>query len=459
MKKPVDLGQALNNYLQTDPIFAEEVKKLAPHWFVDTVAENKKELLGMAKRGEQRPKEDGENHKIARSLGRYTNDNNKMYDPVFDAEIRRLVPSWFVDTAAENKKLLIEMARRGEPRPNKHKEKLGILLQNYISKNVRGYDPVFDIEIRKLAPQWFINTAVDKKKELLEMAKSGESRPSTRNTLSRRIGLALCHYTNKGSTYDVVFDEKIRKLVPHWFVDTAAENKKLLIEMARKGEPRPNGRTKLGMVFQTYKNKNSRCYDQAFDEEIRKLAPQWFVNTAVDKKKELLEMARKGEPRPNSKTKIGNALLSYMDKTGSCYDPVFDNEIRKLAPHWFIDTAAENKKLLLEMAMNGESRPIYATQIGGALWRYVKINSKCYDEEFKKQIYGLAPLWFIDTVSENKKSLLKMAEKGEQRPKLRSLTLGSCLVQYTCKTSGSYDPVFDKEIRKLALHWFVKKGR
>lgn len=149
--KEVDFGQALTNYLQKDPIFAEEIKRLAPHWFVDTAAENKKILLEMAKKGEQKPLRD---NKYGKVLHHYIGQNERTYDPVFTAEIKKLAPNWFIDTAAENKEILLEMAKSGETRPNV-KGKLGSALHHYNGSGKSSYDPVFDAEIRKLAPHWF----------------------------------------------------------------------------------------------------------------------------------------------------------------------------------------------------------------------------------------------------------------------------------------------------------------
>lgn len=77
-------------------------------------------------------------------------------------------------------------------------------------------------------------------------------------------------------------------------------------------------------------------------EQIKKIEqiPDWaweFVNTADENKKKLLRMARDRNPRPNSmKTKLGQALGSYTGKGySSSYDPEFDKQIRVLAPHWF----------------------------------------------------------------------------------------------------------------------------
>ena len=291
------------------------------------------------------------------------------------------------NNAAEKKQLLLEMARNGEPRPRSQKHYLAGALNSYIGKSNNSYDPEFDKKIRKLAPHWFVSTAAKNKKLLLEMARNGKPRP----VQTTQLGSALNSYT-KGCC-DLVFDKKIRELAPHWF-DTTARNKEALLEMARSGEPRPNcKKNPLGKRLVRYIGKSSGSYDPAFDKEIRKLAPHWFVDTAAEKKQLLLEMARNGEPRP-TKNPLKSALNNYLCEASGCCDPVFDKKIRKLAPHWFVDTAAENKKLLLEMARNGEPRPNSKNgSLGNCLVRYTN-NTSSYDKEFDKKIRKLAPHWF-----------------------------------------------------------------
>jgi hypothetical protein len=179
------------------------------------------------------------------------------------------------------------------------------------------------------------DTAAENKAALLEMARSGELRPHSQK---HPLGPRLCSYTTKtSSSYDPEFDKEIRRLSPHWFVDTAAENKLKFLEMARNGEPRPHHKNHpLGQSFNSYIKKSHDCYDPEFDKEIRRLAPHWFVDTAAEKKMKLLEMARNGEPRPHrNKHPLGPSFNGYIGKTKGTYDPDFDQEIRRLAPHWF----------------------------------------------------------------------------------------------------------------------------
>ncbi len=168
-----------------------------------------------------------------------------------------------------NKIKLLKLARAGKPKPL-HRTKLGMCLKSYVHENA-SYDADFDKTIKKLAPQWFVNSAETKKKQLLKMARNGEPRPSSKRTT---LGQALCSYV--GCAYDAEFDKQIRTLAPHWFVKSSEVNKKKLLEMARNREPRPHCKTTpLGQALTHYTSKSRSCYDAAFDAKIRKAAPHW----------------------------------------------------------------------------------------------------------------------------------------------------------------------------------------
>jgi hypothetical protein len=233
-----------------------------------------------------------------------------------------------VNSADVNKKKLFEMGDRGEKRPDSQKTNIGMALVNYTGKLRETYDADFDCKIRKLAPHWFIDTAAENKKKLFEMVR--EDRPNWKI----KIGQALVNYTGKfRETYDADFDCKIRKLAPHWFVDTVAENKKKLFKMGDRGKKRPSAKTKIGKSLCSYLSRNQSQYDVDFDHEIHKRAPHWFIDTAAENKKQLLEMVQ--ENKPSRKIKLGEVLKSYISKSSACYDADFDREIRKFAPHWF----------------------------------------------------------------------------------------------------------------------------
>jgi hypothetical protein len=214
---------------------------------------------------------------------------------------------------------------------------LGKALVRFITSG-SSRDPNFIKEITKAAPQWFVTRseiAHQKKLKLMELARQGKPRPNQKTHLGR----ALCNYTcRKCGSYDPNFTKEIQEAAPKWFAstrDVGKQNKRRLLALAKKGKPRPGQKTQPGQALCRYTGKTSPSYDPFFDKQIRTKAPLWFVKTSDQKKRQLLEIARKKLPRPNSKTKLGHSLCHYTSKTSGAYDPVFDKNIRKLAPHWF----------------------------------------------------------------------------------------------------------------------------
>jgi hypothetical protein len=345
--------------------------------------------------------------------------------------------------------------------------RLANALRDYTSAS-RYYDAEFDAEIRALQPHWFARrhrTSANKLK-LLEMAKNGEQRPNAH--IDKRLGTALTSYTCKKKTcYDLKFDAEMRRLRPDWFGDTTIPKKQKLLEMASNGEKRPTKSKKLGTALISYTHKKSGCRDPEFNAEIRRLRPDWFEDTVTAKKRELLEMAKNGEAKPNGT--LGSALSRYTHPHVSLGsgrirkgDPEFNAEIRRLRPDWFEDTAASKKQELLEMAKNGEARPTLHSKgqtISTALANYTNKKNKIYDPEFDVKIREARPDWFKgpwleDITIVRKRKLLEMAKNGEKRPTRQKIS--SALIEYTDKKNKSYDPEFDVKIREARPDWFEK---
>ena len=213
------------------------------------------------------------------ALMSYKQPKSAVHRPEFEARLRVVAPQWFSHDPAGKKAELKAIAMRGEPRPAVGKHPRGRALFEYTGPKSKTYDPVFDQEIRALRPDWFVlqsEKADLKKAELKAIAMRGEPRP---NQKKNPLGAVLCRYTNpKSGCYDPVFDQEIRALAPHWFADTEAHNKLELKAMAMRGEPRPAaGKHPLGAVLSNYTNPNSKSYDPVFDQEIRALRPDWFL--------------------------------------------------------------------------------------------------------------------------------------------------------------------------------------
>ena len=254
-------------------------------------------------------------------------------------------------------------------------------------------------------------------------------------------------YITPNSPYvGITKTDDLKELKIIW-INRVTENKKILLKMAMRGDPKPKNGSVLYHALHNYTSKNSKSYDPIFDKEIRQT--EWFIDTVTENKKILLKMAMRGDPKPKNGSVLYNALYNYTSKNSKSYDPIFDKEIRQT--EWFIDTVTENKKILLKMAMRGDPKPKNGSVLYNALYNYTCKNSKSYDPIFDKEIRQTE--WFIDTVTENKKILLKMAMRGDPKPKNGSV-LYNALYNYTSKNSKSYDPIFDKEIRQT--EWFKR---
>lgn len=253
------------NSQEYNPEFAGLARAKHPEWFVDSAADNKKQLLAMPV-GCKRP-----SYRTPLGLALYTyTDKEKCYDPEFDAAIRKRQPQWWpVDG---NKKLLLAMPK-GSQKPGL-KTKIGLALYRYTKFGNKCYDPEFDAAIRKRQPGWFAYSRT-KKQQLLEMP-IGCQKP---NVKSSTLGLALFRYTRKGDgCYDPIFDAAIRKRQPGWFISgraTAIENKKLLLAMPI-GCPRPSRKSDLGRPLSSYVCKSHSAYDAEFANVIRVRQPGWF---------------------------------------------------------------------------------------------------------------------------------------------------------------------------------------
>ena len=207
--------------------------------------------------------------------------------------------------------------------------------------------------------------------------------------------------------------EKFRKLLMAKLVKPfrrdSDSRKAELIRWAKAGKPRPNSTSKdlvekrLAGALKSYTCPSSDCYYPEFTTVIQSLAPQWFRNKAAENRKTLIEWAKAGKPRPNSRSKdqiekrLGKVFNHYMCPSSDCYDPEFIAVIQSLEPQWLIDTAAEKKKRLLEWVKVGNPRPSIRSKdpvekrLAWSLVSYTSPSHGCYDSEFTTLIRSLAP--------------------------------------------------------------------
>lgn len=101
-----------------------------------------------------------------------------------------------------------------------------------------------------------------------------------------------------------------------------------------------------------FMDKNKSLYNYIYSkmpEVINVLFPNRQKKNPEQNKKQLIEMAKNGEDRPNDKNRLNILLRSYTSKLRESYDPAFDKLIRQLAPHWF-DTRLRTLKKLKAIA-------------------------------------------------------------------------------------------------------------
>lgn len=335
-------------YENFDAKFNVEIRKLAPTWFCKK-GKNSKKLLELARK--KRPKPTKKNLLLYNALHNYTSPSSQAYDVKLDRELRALSPHWFMTledrrryfeaVRVEKKKEILDLARSTEKHLKEINKKLARTLQYATLKSSKHYDAGFDRMIRELKPEWFAKktsrSAALKKEKLIELANSGASRPTCRHELGR----FLTYYTAKSThSYDLDFDQKIRKLRPDWFsvIETARREKKdLLLELAKRGESRPQLKVHpLGFALNSFTNKQKKSYDREFDKEIRKLAPDWFLNIAALKKKKLLDFAKDGKDKAFLQTEgMLQPFRYYTKKSSKYYDVELDLQLQKLCPHWY----------------------------------------------------------------------------------------------------------------------------
>jgi group I intron endonuclease len=143
----------------------------------------------------------------------------------------------------------------------------------------------------KQRPNYVELRVINNKKELLSLAKSGGKKPSreSKDNSIRKLANVLKWYTNeKGPRFDKVFTEELKIIRPDWFVthyDKANTTRKILLELARQGKPRPSDvstnvkEQSLARHLRYYTLKASGSYSLKLDKQLRKLRPDWFPGT------------------------------------------------------------------------------------------------------------------------------------------------------------------------------------
>jgi len=247
----------------------------------------KKTLIAGAVAGAPKPRNTVREVGLQQHLLRFTRQRDGMYDPVFDAEIRRLRPDWFASNGgvAALKQRLIELAREGAPRPSStakdpHEQQLGALLRLCTAASDATRDDDFNHLIRGMRPDWFVTIAATRKAELLRLAKSGVKLQDLPTKLRSALLYAYTRKTSK--SFDAVFNAEIRRVCCHdWFRTSADDKREKLLEWARSGRARPSPTAKdpverrLGCALKYY-TRSPNAANVMFTHEIKAARPDWF---------------------------------------------------------------------------------------------------------------------------------------------------------------------------------------
>ena len=303
----------------------------------DFTNEKKRQLLKMAEDGSPKP---FRKHDLYGVLNSYINNKSTTYDVEFDKRLRSLRPDWFPSNPSIAKKeKLIQMAENGEDMPQ-YQSSLGMALKNYTNSSADTFDENFDKKIKLLRPDWFRFLLVKVKKEqLLKMANNGESRPTSKNKGLGLALLSYTSKNHDCYDADFDKEiRRLRSDWFVFQSERVFAQKKQLLEMAKNGKSKPKKGNEFYSIFQSYIQKKHPNYDQEFCNELNKINPTWLrtrTQITIETKKMLLKIAKNNEVKPFSTTKIGLALWRYTNKQNESYDAEFDKQIKKLKPDWF----------------------------------------------------------------------------------------------------------------------------
>jgi len=175
----------------------------------------------------------------------------------------------------------------------------------------------------------FKSTADINKETIRELARNGEPKPQWDSML----GVALSRYITPSYPNGPAFSAEIKALRLDWYLDTVDINKEDIREIARNGFSKPTQKTRLGRALNSY-IKKTYTNGPAFRAELTALRPDWFSQVDINKA-EILKIARNGEPRPSTKTKLGKDLSNYIQNCGGSFDQVVRDELKAIRPDWF----------------------------------------------------------------------------------------------------------------------------
>lgn len=204
--------------------YAKRVESIRPTWFRPTTEEKRNAIMKMALNGEPKPSQLF--HPLGITLRSYTYPCCKCYNHEWITKLRKLRPDWFIpEKWIMRRKKLIRMAKNGYARPSMDTD-LGRYLYRFTHKSTcfkrnkisRCWSEDFNVEIRNLRPDWFVNPLFEraeaKRIEVLKYAKRHATKP--RYGSSMGTFLSRCLTTNAHTAQNKRFRKALALIRPDW---------------------------------------------------------------------------------------------------------------------------------------------------------------------------------------------------------------------------------------------------
>lgn len=278
------------------------------------------------------------------------------------------------------------------------------------------------------------------------------------------IDVAALKGTSQAMAARIARYVRVRMLQPFGF---SLRNRKMcerarvdLLRLAAAGAPRPSAKSSDAWtrVLGDYLNSmGPRGNDRAFFLKLQKRAPLWFArDRSAHYQAEILRLAAQG-PRRNVGRLINDRLRGYIKN-----DPVFTARLRKVNKSWLVFNGKVQmqrkreslRNELFQLARMKQPRPSVDSQVLHI--RRLANALSALSREDRKALVALNPSWRFGLPAERKAELLSLARTGGEYP---TGVLAKRLGSYMDKSSGSYDAVFVKDIRKCApSHWWPVDG-
>ena len=134
-------------------------------------------------------------------------------------------------------------------------------------------------------------------------------------------------------------------------------------------------------------------------------------------------------------------------------------------PREWVNDPRGKKENLITLAQSGGSRPsegknssVLEVSHARMLTKYTT-KGRTYDPAFDKKIRRIRPEWFTDSVKLKKEQILELARSVTKRPVAGKHPLAAAFHSYTSEQNLAFDPEFTQELKALTPSWFKKPSQ